>query len=174
MRNNSGVRLTTAGLSLFVTTYIQDVGYTVFEVVRHQLTCNKNKYTSLDMSTSLQHNGYLMLKQLYEGVEWCWNNNTARCTQYIEKSGPRGNISESPIWGGGGNFRRTVSRTKITKLHPLCFLWVRASWISVTNCPTRCDYIRLLYFCKMPYMFRVLTPPIIRSTYNCNYSIWHW
>jgi len=23
------------------------------------------------------------------------------------------------------------------------------------------------------YMFRVVTPPIIRSTYNCNYSIWH-
>jgi len=22
-------------------------------------------------------------------------------------------------------------------------------------------------------MFRVVTPPIIRSTYNCNYSIWH-
>jgi len=20
----------------------------------------------------------------------------------------------------------------------------------------------------------VVTPPIIRSTYNCNYSIWHW
>ena len=24
------------------------------------------------------------------------------------------------------------------------------------------------------YMFRVVTPPIIRSTYKCNYSIWHW
>ena len=23
-------------------------------------------------------------------------------------------------------------------------------------------------------MFRVVIPPIIRSTYNCNYSIWHW
>jgi len=23
-------------------------------------------------------------------------------------------------------------------------------------------------------MFRVVTPPIISSTYNCNYSIWHW
>jgi len=26
----------------------------------------------------------------------------------------------------------------------------------------------LLYFCKVFYMFRVVTPPIIRSTYNCN------
>ena len=32
----------------------------------------------------------------------------------------------------------------------------------------------LLYFCKLLYMFRVATPPIIRSTYNCNYSICHW
>ena len=23
-------------------------------------------------------------------------------------------------------------------------------------------------------MFWVVTPPILRSTYNCNYSIWHW
>jgi hypothetical protein len=32
----------------------------------------------------------------------------------------------------------------------------------------------LLYFCKLLYMFRVATPPVIRSTYNCNYSIWRW
>jgi len=31
-----------------------------------------------------------------------------------------------------------------------------------------------LYFCKLLYMFRVVTPPIIRSTYNCSHSIWHW
>jgi hypothetical protein len=32
----------------------------------------------------------------------------------------------------------------------------------------------LLYIRKLLYMFRVVTPAIIRSTYNCNYSIWHW
>jgi len=32
----------------------------------------------------------------------------------------------------------------------------------------------LLYFCKLLYMFRVVTPPIITRTYNCNYSVWHW
>ena len=31
----------------------------------------------------------------------------------------------------------------------------------------------LLHFCRQLYMFRVLTP-IIRSSYNCNYSFWHW
>ena len=31
----------------------------------------------------------------------------------------------------------------------------------------------LLYFCTQLYMFRMLTP-IIRSSYNCNYSFWHW
>jgi len=32
----------------------------------------------------------------------------------------------------------------------------------------------LLYFCKLLYMFPVVPPPIIRSTYNCNYNIWYW
>ena len=32
----------------------------------------------------------------------------------------------------------------------------------------------LLYFCKLLHMFRVVPPPIIRSTFNCNYRIWHW
>ena len=32
----------------------------------------------------------------------------------------------------------------------------------------------LLYFCELLYIFRVVTLPIIRSTYNCNYSIWLW
>jgi hypothetical protein len=31
----------------------------------------------------------------------------------------------------------------------------------------------LLDFCKLLYMFRVVTPPIIRRSYNCNHSIWH-
>ena len=41
------------------------------------------------------------------------------------------------------------------------------------NCPTRYDLFSLLHFCRQLYMFRVLTP-IIRSSYNCNYSFWHW
>jgi hypothetical protein len=45
---------------------------------------------------------------------------------------------------------------------------------NINNCPTRCDSGQVFkFFCKMPYRFRVVTPPIIRSTYNCNYSIWH-
>jgi len=32
----------------------------------------------------------------------------------------------------------------------------------------------LLYFYELLYMFRVVTPPIISSTFNFNYSIWHW
>ena len=30
------------------------------------------------------------------------------------------------------------------------------------------------YFCILLYMFWVIIPPIIRSTYDCNYSMWHW
>ena len=32
----------------------------------------------------------------------------------------------------------------------------------------------LLYSCNQLYMFRLVTPPIIRSMHNCNYSFWHW
>ena len=56
-----------------------------------------------------------------------------------------------------------------------CILYtlVRASWIKFNNCPTRCELFSLLYFCRQLYMFRVLTP-IIRSSYNCNYSFYYW
>jgi len=32
----------------------------------------------------------------------------------------------------------------------------------------------LLYLSKLLDMFRVVNPPIIRSTYNCKHSIWYW
>jgi len=30
------------------------------------------------------------------------------------------------------------------------------------------------FICKLLYMFQVVSPPIIRSTNNCIYSIWYW
>ena len=45
-------------------------------------------------------------------------------------------------------------------------------WIEFNNCPTRWDLFSLLDFCRQLYMFWVLTP-IIRSSYNCNYSLWY-
>jgi len=30
------------------------------------------------------------------------------------------------------------------------------------------------FICKLLYMFRVVSPPIIRSRNNCIYSIWYW
>ena len=45
------------------------------------------------------------------------------------------------------------------------FVVVRTSQsVNLNNCPTRCD-------CRQLYMFRLLTP-IIRGSYNCNYSFW--
>jgi len=44
------------------------------------------------------------------------------------------------------------------------------SWMIVQQDAT---VFSLLHICGQPYMFRVLTP-IIRSSYNCNYSFWHW
>jgi hypothetical protein len=34
------------------------------------------------------------------------------------------------------------------------------------NFPTSCDYTRFIYCCRLLYMFRVVTLPIIRSTYQ--------
>jgi len=68
------------------------------------------------------------------------------------------------------------------RLVPICekrnlyfFLYkcVRESWIEFNNFPTRCNLFSLLHFCRQLYMFLVLTP-IIRSSYNCNYSFWYW
>jgi len=36
---------------------------------------------------------------------------------------------------------------------------------------TRCNNIQFIYICKLLYMFRVVFPPIIRSSYHCTYSI---
>jgi len=45
--------------------------------------------------------------------------------------------------------------------------------LKFSNFPTRCDIFNSLHFCRQLYMFRLLTP-IIRSSYSCNYSFWHW
>jgi hypothetical protein len=46
-------------------------------------------------------------------------------------------------------------------------------WMSVIVLQDATIY-RLLYFCKMLYMFPMVNAPIIRTTYSCNYSIWYW
>jgi hypothetical protein len=37
--------------------------------------------------------------------------------------------------------------------------------------PTRCNVTQFIHIWKLLYMFRVVPPPIIRSTNNCIYSI---
>jgi len=32
----------------------------------------------------------------------------------------------------------------------------------------------IYFICKMFYMFRVVSPPIMKSTNNSIYSIWYW
>ena len=44
-------------------------------------------------------------------------------------------------------------------------------WIIVQRDTTIYSFISVN--CSV-YMFRAVTPPFIRSTYNCNHSIWHW
>ena len=46
--------------------------------------------------------------------------------------------------------------------------------ICVGNYPTSCNNIQFIYICKLLYMFEVVSPPIIRSSYYCIYSIWNY
>jgi hypothetical protein len=39
--------------------------------------------------------------------------------------------------------------------------------------PTRCNVTQFIYIWKLLCMFRVVLAPIIRSAYNCIYSIWY-
>ena len=39
--------------------------------------------------------------------------------------------------------------------------------------PTRCNVRQFIYICKLLYVFPVVSPPIVRSTYKCIYSIWY-
>jgi len=45
--------------------------------------------------------------------------------------------------------------------------------IYANNCPTRCNYIQFIYICKPLYVFRVVSPPIIRTSRHCVHSVWH-
>jgi len=62
---------------------------------------------------------------------------------------------------------------QISRSLGLCSWAVHRESISIVGQQDATIY-SLLYFCKLIYMFWVVTPPIFRSTYNCNYSIWHW
>jgi hypothetical protein len=39
--------------------------------------------------------------------------------------------------------------------------------------PERCNVTHCIYIWKLPYVFQLLLPPIIRSAYNSIYSIWY-
>jgi len=57
------------------------------------------------------------------------------------------------------------------KEYDVLYSWDRASQFCVNKCPTRCNYTQ--FICKLLYMFRVVCPPITRSTNNCIYSSWY-
>ena len=65
--------------------------------------------------------------------------------------------------------KKILSRNKLYRNKNGIFLCsrVRASGISVNNCPTICDYIQFYYiFCKQLYVFWVVPSSIIRNTLN--------
>ena len=54
-------------------------------------------------------------------------------------------------------------------------MWWHWNMIYINNCPTRCNTKQSIYYSASSlYMFRVSNILIIRSTQNCNYSLWYW
>ena len=50
---------------------------------------------------------------------------------------------------------------------------IKAPFLHSNTYPTRCNVTQFIYIWKLLYTFRVVPPPIIRSAYNCIYSIWY-
>ena len=51
----------------------------------------------------------------------------------------------------------------------------KEKWKYINNFPARCNTKQSIYCSASSlYMFRMLNTPIIRSTQNCNYSLWYW
>ena len=73
------------------------------------------------------------------------------------------------------DMKRETFDLKKTRLTCVCVFGVVCWWSACELFRNVCgSCASLLYLCKLLYMFRVVTPPIIRRTYNCNYTIWHW
>jgi len=74
---------------------------------------------------------------------------------------------------GGLKESYTISRSGFEpwtfrfKKHECCIQGSVHHEIYANNCPTRCNYIQFIYICKPLYMFRVISPPIIRSSCQC-------
>jgi len=80
------------------------------------------------------------------------------------------------------NFVRQIRLSAAWIVNNLCFTQAnkcifphsRLAVLRFNNCPTRCNNIQFISICKPLYTLRVVSPPIIRSSYHCIYSNWHY
>jgi hypothetical protein len=95
-------------------------------------------------------------------IAWKWKANWKTNKKYMTSFFPQ-NRSQLPY---------PCSSRKKESGHACDVTEVTVKVPIVNNCPTRYDYVQLIiFFCKRLYMFRMVTSPIIRSTYICNYSV---
>jgi hypothetical protein len=99
----------------------------------------------------------LDLHFLLQGTKWIIDTNSVRTGETI-----------AALWSTG-----ELLFDKDIKNHTSWRTYSNANYFSLSIIVQQDATIyTLLYFCKLLYMFLVLTLPIIWSTYNCNYSIW--
>jgi len=82
-----------------------------------------------------------------------------RCNEWICGCSLAGNACSKPA-GSTGHCVGLITCPEESKEVCVC----------ANNCPKRCNNIQLIYVCKLLYVFRVLSPPIIRSSYHCRVS----
>jgi hypothetical protein len=70
-------------------------------------------------------------------------------------------------------YRKEGNQNDVLCISLLCSC-VRASWINVNNCPTRCDFVQFLFPANCSTYFGWYIHPSSGARINCNYSIWHW
>ena len=94
--------------------------------------------------------------------------------------------SQEGLWSTDARWIRNWKTLQVgglnSKIITLCWVktytvlcsWVRASWINVSNCPMRCDYIRFYYIsAESNTCFGWYPHPSSGAHSNCNYNIWH-
>ena len=69
-----------------------------------------------------------------------------------------------------------IRRSAWNKFHNhffILYLWFRSSWLWIDKIQQDATVCRYLFTASLLYMFRASIVPIIRSTKNCNRSLWY-
>jgi hypothetical protein len=99
-----------------------------------------------------------------------------RCPAHPETSSAICNLTKHQAIRDGSKRRGTQFMIGTPQMTKSMGMWHigGGGGLYINNCPTRFNNIHFIYSCKLLYMFRVVTPLIIRSSCHCICSIWYY